>query len=346
MWRAVLFDNYKLSGILKDRGVDILGKKNIVFNDYISQKERFADLYNGVVFRGRRVVRPEALTTIDSKLWRRGQGGCHEYIRDNVKIWEYRGRRMVLGLEPEASPHLVLPVKYMNYESVQYDRDYKNRMAGHRRRRDLGRDGYISGIAGDERLMPVVTVGIYFGREKWAGAGSMGELTGIDYFPPEIRPFCNDFRVNLVNVGALETEGMFTTDLREVFGFLRRQDDWPELERYVRENEAFRHLKEDAFDVIAACSDSRELAVRKEDFGKGEVFDMCLALKQMEEQAARRGRVEGLAAGRNEGRIEGMLLSVRNLMESTGMEPSEAMRILRIPEIEQPVYIRKLFADD
>lgn len=323
-----------------------MGKKNIVFNDYISQKERFADLYNGVVFRGRRVVRPEALTTIDSKLWRREQGGCHEYIRDNVKIWEYRGRRMVLGLEPEASPHLVLPVKYMNYESVQYDRDYKNRMAGHRRRRDLGRDGYISGIAGDERLMPVVTVGIYFGREKWAGAGSMGELTGIDYFPPEIRPFCNDFRVNLVNVGALETEGMFTTDLREVFGFLRRQDDWPELERYVRENEAFRHLKEDAFDVIAACSDSRELAVRKEDFGKGEVFDMCLALKQMEEQAARRGRVEGLAAGRNEGRIEGMLLSVRNLMESTGMEPSEAMRILRIPEIEQPVYIRKLFADD
>ena len=85
---------------------------------------------------------------------------------------------------------------------------------------------------------------------------------------------------------------------------------------------------------------------------------MCLALEQMEEQAARRGRnegrIEGLAAGRNEGRIEGLaagriegvLLSVRNLMESTGMEPSEAMRILRIPEIEQPVYIRKLFADD
>lgn len=311
-----------------------MGKKNIVFNDYISQKEQFADLYNGVVFRGRRVVRPEALTTIDSKLWRRGQRGCHEYIRDNAKVWEYRGRRMVLGLEPEASLHFALPVKYMNYESVQYDRDYKNRMAGHCRRKDLGRDGYISGIAADERLMPVLTVGIYFGREKWAGAGSMGELTGIDHFPPEIRPLCNDFRVNLVNVGTLETEGVFTTDLREVFGFLRRQDDWLELERYVRENEAFCHLKEDAFDVIAACSDSRELAVRKEDFGKGEVFDMCLALEQMEEQAIRRGRVEG------------MLLSVQNLMESTGMEPPEAMRVLKIPETEQPIYIRKLSADD
>lgn len=50
-----------------------MGKKNIVWNDYISQNERFADLFNGVVFRGRRIIRPEHLTDLDTKLWRRRQ---------------------------------------------------------------------------------------------------------------------------------------------------------------------------------------------------------------------------------------------------------------------------------
>lgn len=97
--------------------------------------------------------------------------------------------------------------------------------------------------------MPVVTIGVCLGRDEWTGAVSMGELTGIDHFPPEIQLFCNDFSVNIVDVRALETGHVFWTGLREVFGFLKREDDWPELERYVKENEAFRHLEKDAFDA-------------------------------------------------------------------------------------------------
>ncbi len=45
-----------------------MGKKNIVWNDYISQEDRFADFFNGVVFHGDQVVFPEDLVTLDSKL--------------------------------------------------------------------------------------------------------------------------------------------------------------------------------------------------------------------------------------------------------------------------------------
>ncbi len=50
-----------------------MGKKNIVWNDYISQDERFADFFNGVLFQGQKIVDPEALTQLDSKLWRRNR---------------------------------------------------------------------------------------------------------------------------------------------------------------------------------------------------------------------------------------------------------------------------------
>lgn len=53
---------------------------------------------------------------------------------------------MVLGLEPEALLHLALQVKYMNYESIQYDWDYKVSKMRHRRKKDLDRKEYISGI--------------------------------------------------------------------------------------------------------------------------------------------------------------------------------------------------------
>lgn len=105
-------------------GSGYLGKKNIVWNDYISQEDRFADFFNGVVFHGDQVVFPEDLVSLDSKLWRRqpDKNSYNEYIRDTVKLWQYGDKKYILSLEPEDSPHHALPVKYMNYESVQYDR--------------------------------------------------------------------------------------------------------------------------------------------------------------------------------------------------------------------------------
>ena len=50
-----------------------MGKKNIIWNDYISKNERFADFINGVIFQGEQLVQPEALITLDSKLWRTDQ---------------------------------------------------------------------------------------------------------------------------------------------------------------------------------------------------------------------------------------------------------------------------------
>ena len=93
-----------------------MGKKNIVWNDYISQNERFADFFNGVVFAGEEVVRPDTLTAVDTKLWRRKseKDSYHEYIRDTAKRWKYREKTFILCLGLEESPHNALPVKYMN----------------------------------------------------------------------------------------------------------------------------------------------------------------------------------------------------------------------------------------
>ena len=114
---------------------------------------------------------PHSLSILDTKLWRRQQNklSYHEYIRDTVKLWEYEGKKFILGLEPEESLHYALPVKYMNYESLEYDRQYKEILKKYRERRDLASAEYLSGYAVSDRLMPIVTIGIYLGEKPWSG---------------------------------------------------------------------------------------------------------------------------------------------------------------------------------
>lgn len=273
-----------------------MGKKNIVWNDYISQNERFADLYNGVVFRGKRIVCPEYLTDLDTKLWRRTQekNSYHEYIRDTVKLWEYEGKRFILDLEPEESSHRALPVKYMNYESLEYDQQYKKILNQHRKKRDLTSTEYLSGFSESDRLMPVITIGIYLGEQPWSGSDRLSAMTGLEEISSEIWEnialFFNEFHINLLDIHTLESSDIFQTDLREIFGFLKRQGDKDKLRKYVEENEAFRNMKEDAFDVSCTYSESWKLAIKKEEYRTKGGLNMCTALKEWAEEERAAGR--------------------------------------------------------
>ncbi len=78
-------------------------------------------------------------------------------------VW---GKKFILGLEPEESLQYALPVKHINYESLEYDRQYKEILKKHRERRDLASAEYLSGYAASDRLMPIVTIGIYLGENR------------------------------------------------------------------------------------------------------------------------------------------------------------------------------------
>lgn len=264
---------------------------------------------------------------MDSKLWQRNQekDSYQEYVRDSVKLWDCEGMKYILDLEPEDSPHFTLPVKYMNYESVQYDRQCRQMRKRHRQKRDLRHPEYLSGFSESDCLMPVITIGIYLGREEWAGHMTLGNMAGLKKTPLEIRdrlvPFYNDFHVNLWDIHKMEAGDTFRTDLREVFGFLKRQDDKEALKRYVEENEAFRHLREDAYDVVAVYSRSRELEIHKEEYEAEEGFDMCLAIQEMIEDGKKEGWLDGISAMNElihclmeEGRTEDLLRSSQDLV--------------------------------
>lgn len=94
---------------------------------------------------------------------------------------------------------------------------------------------------------------------------------------------------------------LFHTDLREVFGFIRRSGDMKAEKEFTKENEdRFKALDEDAFDVIVSVTGARELGKVKELYREeGGTINMCEAIRGMIAE----GREEGVREGIKEGLI-------------------------------------------
>ena len=46
-----------------------MGKKNVAVNNWLSDNERFADLFNGSIFEGKQIIRPEELENMDRETY-------------------------------------------------------------------------------------------------------------------------------------------------------------------------------------------------------------------------------------------------------------------------------------
>lgn len=93
----------------------------------------------------------------------------------------------------------------------------------------------------------------------------------------------------------MEDIDRFKTDLREVFGFIQRAGDKEAERAFTFENEEkFKLMDEDAFDVITALTGSVELeSVKDACREEGGKVNMCEAIKGMIEDGREEGREQG-----------------------------------------------------
>ncbi len=84
----------------------------------------------------------------------------------------------ILAAENEGKIHYAAPVKSCLYDAIQLAHQVTAAAASHRKSRladkklsnkKLSGDEFLSGFWKEDRLLPIVTVVIYFGAEKWDG---------------------------------------------------------------------------------------------------------------------------------------------------------------------------------
>ena len=146
---------------------------------------------------------------------------------------------------------------------------------------------YLSGFYREDRLIPVITLVVYFGAGEWDGPMSLHEMLSVQN--PEILSYVSDYKLNLIAPGRMTDEEIdqFQTSLREVMLFIKYSKDKAKLDEMVQKDERFRNMDRKAATVISTVT-----GVEIEENYEEDKVDMCQALKEMMEDATKEGAQE------------------------------------------------------
>ncbi len=285
-------------------------KQDVISIDYFEVPKRFADLINGYVYQGQELIRPEDVRELNrsvSRLMKKSEKGrafqTQVITADIVREVSCKMKIVIVALESQTDIHYAMPIRVMNWESANYHRQWRMLKKRHREKGDLVGAEFLSGYAKDDKIVPAITIVVYFGREPWDGPTCLTEMMNLEEYPLELRNMVADYPIHLLEVRKYKNIENFHTDLQYVFGFLQNEERKEELASYLNKNEeVFQNLSEDAYDIISVMSHSTELQDIREEYKTEGGNDMCRAIKDMIED----GRQEGLQEGLQEGREAGL----------------------------------------
>ncbi len=246
-----------------------MGKKDVALHRYFQDEERFADLLNGYIFAGRQVIQGSDVLEKDSRI-----SGMFGRIRRNMPIQKYRDliRRIVLntnfvvvGLEHQDQIHYGMPVRVMVQDAINYEEQFRRIQKRNRPRTDLRTAEWMGRFSRTDRLEPVVTIVLYYGREQWDGPRDLLQMMELEEVPEELTRLVNGYPLHILEVRTFEQTERFQTDLQDVFRFIQCAENRNAMKLLTEQDTAgLRAMDEDTFDVITALTGTRELEAVKE----------------------------------------------------------------------------------
>ncbi len=295
---------------MKERNF-IIGKIDTITKEYIENPVVFADAFNQLLYHGNQKIDPARLTELDTTeivipYGASGAGVPEQKYRDVLKLLyamtDGRTAYCVMGIENQSEIHYALPVKNGVYDFLQLShqvseaakahtqamKESKSKQADNPQEKEAPTDGeFLSGFWKTDRLIPVVTLVIYFGSDSWDAPLSLKEMySDVD---DAILSHAPDYHVNLIAPKEMSDDEIneFHSNLREVMLYIKYSKDKQTLDKIVKENIKFQSIERQAAEVINIVTGSK----LKYPEGKGEV-NMCLAIQQMREESKIEGAVE------------------------------------------------------
>ncbi len=283
-------------------------KPDPVLKEFWSDNYRFADLFNQVFFDGEIVISPDHL--VEQDVEESTVFGDNEKLdaiaryRDVIKQHTDGIRFVLVGLENQMNIHYAMPVRSMLYDSLRYTRQCKALEQVHRREKDLnGADEFLSGMTQSDRLCPVVNLVIYYGEKAWDGPGCLHDMMDV---PSRFEPFCNNYKINLLEVSGLKEFKFANKDNQDFFTMVKyfyENDGFVDLTKFEMEF-SDKEIYWETMAAIGAATGSKEL-IGYARINKGGCVNMCRALDNL--------KLEGIQEGLQEGMKRGMIDAYRDL---------------------------------
>lgn len=283
-----------------------MGKADVYGSDYLENADIFADLVNGVLYHGEQIVKPQELSEQDGELRSILGGSIKKTVRDKARLWN-GAVFAILAVENQTKVDYRMVTRAMLAESMAYDRQWKKlREKMEKQKGKVTSEEFISGMRKGDKFIPVITIVVYYGKEKsWDGARTLFELLDMEGKEEKIIPYISNYHLNLFDFHEYDNFGQFHSELQQFFEFLRYSGEKELLKKKMEEHqEQYEKLSGQAKVLLTRLTNIKKIpGVETEKFERGE-FSMCKAFEDMREEGRNEGKIEGKIEGRLEGRAE------------------------------------------
>ena len=321
----------------------LMGQKDITQKNFEAYNDVFSDIVNGTLFDGREVIKPEALVDAVAKSqYKADDNVIHEQERDVAKYWTDKNcyiRLALLGVENQLAIDMDMPLRVIGYDGSSY-------------RDEMNQDEIVIDEATGKKhkirqeRYPVVTIVLYFGKTPWKNPLSLYDVLKIS---DELKPFVNDYKINLIDVPRLTGEQVekFTSDFQiiaDYFVQLNESNDYVPKEKTIKHADSFLKL------MSVLTQDDKYVEMGKKISHEMEGFNMCKVLDRAEARGEARGQAigeaRGKAIGEAMGEARGKTVGALNktveilqvIIAKNSWSKEQAMEFIGIPKSEFAKY--------
>ena len=274
-----------------------MGQKDFVQNQYFENNLRFADICNGILFYGESIIKANELEESDSvfvQLFEKNQG--KKLTADKVKKW--KGQHIaILSIESQSYVDYRMVLRVMMEEVMAYEKQRESIFS------DLKESGYqfqdneyVSKMKKEQKLLPVIPIVLYLGTDnEWDAATSLYEILDMD---ESLKPFVNNYRLNIYDYHKETDFSRFKTENRYLFEILSNRNNKEKLIRIFEDASINHNLDSYSAELMLQMADVKYDVTKLIETKEGKkVYNVCKAIDDLKQEA----REEGYELGKNDG---------------------------------------------
>ena len=262
-----------------------MGRADDITKLYLDNPVVYADAFNKYIFHGHQVIKPEDLQEIDAtELLAKDQvpdqsttsQQQRDLLRRLVIKTDGRNTYCLLGIENQTYIDYGMVIRVLQYDAMRLSRQMQRLINQHKEDKDYCRANFLSGLLPSDRIMPVITLVIYFGSDPWDAPVYLHEL--YECQEPVFLEYAVDYKLNLIAPALMSDAEIdeFQTGLALIMHYAKRRHDKQALKALLLSDSRFAAVDSPTADVINTVYNARI----KYPEGK-EIVDMRDAIDEM-----------------------------------------------------------------
>ena len=228
-----------------------MGKFDVLCKKYMSNNEVFADAFNYLLYGGKKKIKPEDLKPLDTssisiEIKNTKVSNAVQKNRDVFKVLSAKKTDelglLILGVENQTKVHYAMPVRTMLYDSIQYASQVDIKGEENRKKKKVSNsDEFLSGFTKTDKLIPVITLVVYFGTKEWDAPTNIKDMF-IDV-DKSVAPYLPYYKINLIHPCLPDSELLkLKSELGMVMQFIKNSNDKKNLVEKLENNKKYRKV--------------------------------------------------------------------------------------------------------